>query len=476
MKNLLNVDIGVIGAGVGGLTIASGAAQMGASVALIEMGKMGGDCLNYGCVPSKSLLAAAKTAHRIRQSQLFGIQTTEPEINFANVMSHVHGVINKIATHDSVERFEKLGVTVIQSPGYFHDSRTVAAGAWLIKAKRFVIATGSSPVIPPIPGIDNVSLHTNESIFNLNEKPSHLIIIGGGPIGCELAQAFILLGVKVTVLEVFKILPHDEQDLVAILRNQFVQQGLNLYEDTKILEVKQSDEGVSILIENNRQQQTSIRGSHLLVAAGRHPNISNLNLKAANIQYSTKGIQVNSRLRTSNPYVYAIGDAIGSYQFTHVANYHAGIVLRNILFRLPAKVNYNAVPWVTYTYPELAHVGLTSKEAFKQEGSSIKITTVDFTENDRAQAEHETVGKIKIITDKRSKVLGVTILGSQAGELITPWIYMVKNKKSIRLMTDIIMPYPTLSEMNKRVASEYYAPILFCERTKFLVRMLKLLW
>ncbi|MGE3319506.1 MAG: NAD(P)/FAD-dependent oxidoreductase [Candidatus Berkiella sp.] len=474
MKKTIKVDLAIIGGGAGGLSIAAGAAQMGASVALIEKGKMGGDCLNSGCVPSKSLLAAAKVAHTMRKAHQFGIQAVEPEVDFTKVMEHVHGVIDTIAVHDSVDRFEKLGVAVIQAPGRFQDKCSVVGDDTLVKAKRFVIATGSSPAIPPVPGLDKVSYFTNESIFFLTEKPSHLIVIGGGPIGSELAQAFLLLGVKVTVLEAFKMLPRDEQDLVAILRDQLLQQGLNLYENTKILDVKQSGQNISVLIENGHQQET-ITGSHLLVAAGRRPNVADLNLEAANIKYSPKGIQVDSRLRTSNSHVYAIGDAIGSYQFTHIANYHAGIVLRNVLFRMPVKVDYRAVPWVTYTLPELAHVGLSSEEALKQDPNT-KITVWDFKENDRAQAEHETTGKIKIITNQRGKVLGATILGPHAGELLTPWIDAVQHQKSVRSMTNNIIPYPTLSEISKRVAGEYYTPMLYSHRTKLLVSMLKYFW
>lgn len=470
----LQVDIGIIGGGAGGLTLAAGAVQMGASVALIEAGKMGGDCLNYGCVPSKSLLAAAKTAETLRRAHLFGIKSVEPEIDFAKVMAHVQGVIRTIAVHDSVERFEKLGVKVIQAHARFKNSNIVIADGTLIKAKRFVIASGSSPAIPPIPGLDKIAFYTNETIFNLAEKPAHLIIIGGGPIGCELAQAFLLLGVKVTILEAFKILPHDEQDLVAVLREQLLQQGLNLHEGVKIVQAKQKDRNIALTLESN-QQTLDIEGSHLLVATGRRPNVSDLNCEAAGIQYNQKGIQVDKRLRSSNHHIYVIGDAAGSYQFTHLANYHAGIVLRNLLFRLPAKVNYTAMPWVTYTSPELAHVGLSSEAALKQDPQA-KIIISEFIENDRAQTEHETAGKIKLITSKKGRVLGVTILGAHAGELLTPWISAVQQRKTVRNLAEVIIPYPTLSEINKRVASEYYTPMLFSMRTRKLVKFLKIFW
>lgn len=466
------VDICVIGAGSSGLSVAAGASQMGATVALVEAGKMGGDCLNYGCIPSKSLIAAAKAAQDFRTAEQFGIQSTEPQVDFIKVMAHVHDVIKTISVNDSVERFTKLGVKVIQAEGKFIDDKTLAAGGETIKARRFVIATGSSPAIPPIPGLDQVSFYTNETIFDIQKKPEHLIVIGGGPIGCELAQAFLFLGSKVTVLEAFNILPRDEQDLVGMLRTHLLQQGLAIHEGLKITRVEQLENQIEIKFEKNGQEQT-IHGSDLLVATGRRPNVQHLNLEAASVRYSSKGIEVNAKLKTSNKRIYAIGDVIGSYQFTHIANYHAGIVIRNILFRLPAKIDYHAIPWVTYTEPELAHVGQSVADALK-ENHNAKILMWDFKENDRAQTEHKTFGKIKVITNARGKILGATILGSHAGELILPWIMAIQENKSIKSMTNVIVPYPTLNEISKRVAGEFYTPMLFSERTKKLVRFLRI--
>lgn len=469
-----NVDIAIIGAGSGGLSLAAGAVQMGASVALIESGRMGGDCLNYGCVPSKSLLAAAKAAHTMRQATQFGLPPCEPQVNIENVMKSVQSVISAIAVNDSVERFEKLGVTVIQEKGYFEDQQTLIAGSTQIKAKRFVIATGSRPAIPAIIGLDQVPFLTNETIFSLQETPKHLVVIGGGPIGCELAQAFLLLGINVTLIEAATILPKDEQSLVDILKRELLLQGLNLFENTKIEAVTQKREGIEVNIVNNQSPQI-ITGSHLLVATGRQPNVQSLQLEAAEVSYSNKGIQVDPYLRTTNKKIYAIGDVIGGYQFTHMANYHAGIVLRNLLFRLPVKVNYQAVPWVTYTHPELAHVGLTIEEA-KQKKIKTKLTTWTFNENDRAHAERSTLGQINVLTNKRGKILGASILGPQAGELITAWTQAINHGKSMSWMTESIVPYPTFSELNKRVAGEYYTPLLFSWRTKCLVKLLKWFW
>lgn len=463
MSKVTKVDICILGAGAAGLSVAAGAVQMGARVALIEAGKMGGDCLNYGCVPSKALLAAAKKAHLATPSQ----------IDFENVMRHVQNVIDTLAPNDSTERFEKLGVTVIKAKACFENKTTVLAGDQIIKARRFVIATGSSPLIPPIPGIDAVRFYTNETIFQLTEKPAHLIIIGGGPIGCELAQAFLWLGIKVTVLERQSILSKDEPDLVGILRQQLVSQGLLLHENVEITALKQNNNHIEVIIQKNGIQQI-LEGSHLLIAIGRKVNVEHLNLSMAGVAYTPKAIPVDKRLRTTEHHIFAIGDVIGSYQFTHMASYHAGIVIRNILFRLPAKVQDSAVPWVTYTDPELAHVGLLERDALQQDPKA-QILTWNFKENDRAQIEGEITGKIKVMISRRRVILGVSILGSHAGELLLPWISLIHEKKKIGSMANLIVPYPTLSEISKRVASEYYTPILFSKRTRLLVRLLALL-
>lgn len=455
----MKVDICVIGAGSGGLSVAAGAAQLGVSVALVESHKMGGDCLNYGCVPSKSLLAAAKRANVFRSSMAFGIQQEEPKINFEMLHAHIHDVIKTLAPQDSVERLEGLGVTVIKERGHFISPSVLQAGDTRIEAKYFVIATGSSPAIVPLPGIEKVPYFTNETIFDLKEKPDHLIVIGGGPIGCELAQAYRLLGVKTTIIEAFTLLPKEDPEIVDVLRKRLKADGIDIYEGAKILSVARKKETIAVHLEKE-----TIQGSHLLMATGRKPTVTDLGLEQAGVHYSTKGINVDARLRTSNKRIYAIGDVTGGYQFTHMAGYHAQIVIKNCLFHIPAKVNTRAVPWVTFTDPEVAHVGETPPTA--------KVFLLPYKDNDRAQAERESDGLIKVSVTKKGQALGVSIIGANAGELILPWSLAIEKKLKVRSLADLIVPYPTLSELTKKVASSFYTPLLFSPFTKGLVRFL----
>jgi pyruvate/2-oxoglutarate dehydrogenase complex dihydrolipoamide dehydrogenase (E3) component len=466
---VLHADLCIIGAGSGGLSVAAGAVQMGASVVLIEKARMGGDCLNTGCVPSKALIAAAHAAHAMRESGRFGVRAAEPEIDFAQVHDHVHGVIGAIAPHDSVERFEGLGVPVIGAAARFLDGETVEAGGERIKARRFVIATGSRAAVPPIPGLSDVDVLTNENIFELKERPDHLIVMGGGPIGLEMAQSFRRLGAQVTVIEKFGILSRDEPEAVAVVRRKLVEEGVRLLEGVGAQSVRRTEAGVEVTLDGDvADGGRTVTGSHLLVAAGRRPNVESLGLEAAGITFSPKGVQVDGRLLTSNRRVFAIGDVSGGPQFTHIAGYHAGIVIRNALFGLPAKVDYKALPWVTYADPELAHAGLTEAEA-KKAGHTPQILSWSFDVNDRAQAERATEGLAKIVLGKGGKVLGATIVGPRAGELIGMWGLAISNGLKIGAVASAILPYPTLSEISKRAAGSYYTPKLFGATTRRIV-------
>lgn len=472
MSERLAADLLVIGAGAGGLTVAAGAAQLGAATVLVERGAMGGDCLNFGCVPSKALLAAAKRAQAMRENGAFGLGAAEPLVDFPAVMRHVRAVIAAIAPQDSAERFTGLGVRVIRASARFIGAREVEAGDVAIRARRIVIATGSRPVIPPIPGLDRVPFLTNETIFDNATLPEHLLVIGGGPVGIELAQAHRLLGSRVTVLEARQALAKDDPELATLLLERLRAQGIAIREGVRIARIERADAGIAVFLDGGDDRP--IVGSHLLVAAGRRAQLDGLDLDKAGISTDAQGrLILDRRLRTANRRVHAVGDAAGGPQFTHLASYQAGIVLRNALFRLPAKVDERAMPWVTFTAPELAQVELTEALARERYGRGLTILRWPFFENDRAQAERATHGLVKLVALRNGRVLGASILGAHAGELILPWVMAVKTRAKIGAIANLIAPYPTLSEVSKRAAGSYYLPSLFSERTKRVVRFLR---
>jgi pyruvate/2-oxoglutarate dehydrogenase complex dihydrolipoamide dehydrogenase (E3) component len=465
---ILTTDLCVIGAGAGGLAVAAGAAQMGASVVLIERGEMGGDCLNVGCVPSKSLIAAAKLAHDWRRGAELGLNFAPPPIDFAAVGDSVGRVITRIAPNDSIKRFEGLGVKVLRAEAKFVDTDRVVAGGVEIRARRFVVATGSSPAVPPIAGLDGVPYFTNETIFANRTPPRHLIVIGGGAVGVELAQAHQRLGVDVTIIDARPLLWREDPELVAMLTNSLKAEGLKLRPSAAITAVERDGDGIAVVLNTGER----LAGSHLLVAAGRQPNTAALDLSAAGVAATRYGIRVDARLRTTNRRVYAIGDVTGAPQFTHVALYHAGIIIRNALFRLPARVDYRALPRVIYSDPELAQAGLNEAVARDAHGDKIRVLRWNFTENDRAQTERETTGMVKIVTTARGRILGAAILGSGAGDQIMTWALAISQRLKIGAVANLIVPYPTRGEAGKRAAGSFYTPTLFSPRTRRLVRLL----
>lgn len=452
----IEADLCVIGAGSGGLSVAAAAAAFGVHVVLIEKHKMGGDCLNYGCVPSKALIAAARHAHISRSGKPFGVLTFEPNIDYAAVNDHVKSVIAAIEPNDSVERFSGLGVTVIKAAGSFVDKQSVRAGDRLIKARRFIIATGSAPFVPPIPGLDETPYFTNETLFDNREKLEHLIVVGGGPIGMEMAQAHRRLGSRVTVLEGLKAMGKDDPELAKVVLDAARGEGVDIREGAMVQRVEGTSGAIKVTIKTDGGEET-VRGSHLLMAVGRKPNLEGLGLENAGIEYERGGIKVDAGLVTSNRKVFAIGDCTGGLQFTHVANYHAGIVIRRALFQMFwAKANNDTVPWVTYTSPELAHVGL-SEAAAREKHGKVNVLRWPYHENDRAQAERATEGLIKVVVAKNGTILGASIVGEHAGELIQMWSLAISQKMKIKAMMGWISPYPTLSEISKRVAYRQYA-------------------
>ncbi len=453
---MLKADICIIGAGSGGLSLAAGAAQMGARVVLIEGAEMGGDCLNTGCVPSKSLLAAAKAAQAMRTGAGFGITPVEPQIDFGAVKDHVAGVIAKIAPHDSQERFEGLGVTVIRDWARFSGPAEVVAGGQTIRARRFVIATGSRAAIPPIPGVEDVGYLTNETIFALRERPEHLLVLGGGPIGMEMAQAHRRLGCKVTVIEGAKALGRDDPEMAAVVLEALRAEGVVIAEGQGVARLRKLDGQIEAVLTDG----SVITGSHLLIAAGRQVSLERLNLEAAGVDYTKRGVTVGANLRsTSNRRVYAMGDAAGGLQFTHVAGAHAGVLVRQLLLSLPAKAA-TLVPWVTYTDPELAQVGLTEAEARAAHGDKLTVLRTEFGANDRAMAEAKGKGMVKVMVVK-GRPVGASIVGPQAGELIGFWALAISARLKLSAVAGVILPYPTLGETAKRVTGAYFSPKLF---------------
>jgi len=451
--NRIKTDVCVIGAGSGGLSVASGAVQMGATVVLLEGHKMGGDCLNFGCVPSKALIAAGKRAHAM--SGGLGVSAAQAQVDYAAAKDHVANVIATIEPHDSQERFEGLGVNVIREFGHFISKTEVQAGETVIEARRFVIATGSSPFVPPIPGLDDVPYFTNENIFDLRERPDHLLIIGGGPIGMEMAQAHIRLGSKVTVIEGAKALGNDDPELAAIALENLRAEGIEIAEDALAETISKDANGITVKTKDGR----SFSGSHLLMAVGRKANIDTLELNKAGIRHD-RTIRVDAGMRSTNRKVYAIGDVAGGLQFTHVAGYHAGVIIRSMLFGLPSKQRTDHVPWATYTDPELAQVGLTEAQARKKHRQALTVTRFEFAGNDRAIAEGKTTGLIKVMIVK-GRPVGASIVGPQAGELIQVWALAISSKLKMSAISAMIAPYPTLGEVNKRAAGAYFTPKLF---------------
>lgn len=468
---MLKPDLCVIGGGSAGLSVAAGAAQMGARVVLVESQAMGGECLHTGCVPSKSLLAAARAAHAHRASPIPGIAPHEPAIDFAAIRRHLHGVIGVIAPHDSRARFEGLGVTVLGEPAVFANEREVRAGATRIRARRFVLATGSRPAVPPLDGLDRVPWLTNDTLFDLERLPDHLLIVGGGPVGIEMAQAFRRLGSEVTVVQSGRCLPHDDPVLADIVLRQLEAEGVRVLEGSRATGVRRGDGGLQLMLEQKATRHT-VSGSHLLLAAGRRPAVDGLGLDAAGVARDPQGVRVDARLRTTNKRIYALGDVTPGRRFTHRAGYQAGIVIRNAVLRLPARADDRALPWCTYTDPELAQTGLTEAAA-REQFSGVTTQGIDLADNDRARAEGIGAGRLKLVVGARARVLGAGICAPHAGEMINLWTHAVQRGLKLKDIAGLIVPYPTLSESGKQAAGAYYTPVLYGSRMRRLVRLLQ---
>lgn len=456
-------DLGIIGGGAAGLTVASGAAQLGARTLLVEKEEaLGGDCLHYGCVPSKTLIKTAHVYHLMKSGPRFGLPAiSPPPVDFRQVSARIRSVIGVIQQHDSVERFCRLGAKVEFGDPRFSDEHAISLAGQSISARIWVIATGSSPAVPAIEGLERTPYLTNREIFYLDRLPASLIVLGAGPIAIEMAQAFGRLGSKVTVIQRSgQILSKEDPDLASLVQQELKREGVVFELDTAVVRVGDLGREREVVVKNQAGETRTLKAEALLVALGRSPNVAGLGLDKLDIASDHQGIKVNSRLRTSHKHIYAAGDVIGGHQFTHVAGYEGGVVLRNAVFHLPQKVDYSRVPWCTYTQPELASIGLNEKRA-RAAGIDYTVWSEEFAANDRALAAGESGGRIKLLLDRREKPLGVQILGPRAGELLSEWVAVFNGGVGLAKIAAAIHPYPTLGEINKKVAGAVFAPKIF---------------
>lgn len=453
-------ELCIIGGGAAGLVVAAGAATLGAKVALVEKNALGGDCLHYGCIPSKTLIHSAKIAHTVANAQRFGIRTQAPVIELADVMQRVRDVIRQIEPHDSLERFASLGVDVMFGAGRFISPNALMVQDRELRAKNFVIATGSRPLIPPLPGLAQIPYLTNETLFSLQASIDHLLILGAGPIGCEMAQAFARLGTHVDLVDrAPQLLPREDADISAVLAKRFSEEGIATHLGIRVLKFQQTGNEIQILLEHPQRGQFWLSGSHVLIAAGRQPNLEHLGLELAGVELENGRLVLDARLRTSNKHIYACGDVVGPYLFTHMAEHQAGVVLRNALFHWPAKTQTNNIPWCTYTDPEVARVGLSEAEA-TQSSIAHRVYRFPFAEIDRAVVEGETNGFAKIITTPGGKLLGACIVGAHAGELIAEYGLAIRKRMKAADLSNTIHIYPTLAQINRRVADQRLKSVL----------------
>ena len=459
-------DIGIIGGGAGGLTVAAGAAQLGARTILIEKEKeLGGDCLHFGCVPSKTLIKSAHVYHLMKNAKKFGLpQVSPPPVNFRNISARIKSVISTIQQHDSEERFCSLGARVEFGQPYFTDAHAVRLNGNTHTAKNWIIASGSSADIPPIKGLDKTPFITNREIFYLDQLPKSMIVMGAGPVGIEMAQAFNRFGTAVTVVgRAPQILPKDDPDLTDEVMDILSAEGVKFYTSHSIEAVSDLGHQRQVTLKGKTGNTLSLKAQMLLVALGRAANVEGLGLDTIGIEHDRRGIKIDQRMRTNHKHIYAVGDVNGGFQFTHAAGYEGGIVISNAIFRLPRKADYTYMPWCTYTDPPLGNIGMTEKMA-RAAGVNYTVWTEEFKDNDRSQAEGEKTGKIKMILNEKEKPIGVQILGSHAGDLLAEWVAVLNGKVKLATLAAAVHPYPTISEINKRVAGNFFSPKIFSKK------------
>jgi pyruvate/2-oxoglutarate dehydrogenase complex dihydrolipoamide dehydrogenase (E3) component len=460
-------DIGILGAGAAGLTVAAGAAKAGARVLLLEKGhRLGGDCLYYGCVPSKTLIKTARVYHLMKDARRFGLpQAALPPPVYAGIAERIQAVIAAVRAHDSEERFCGLGVRVEYGEPAFVDEHSVSLNGSHRSARRWVIATGSSPAVPPVPGLRETGFITNKEIYSLTRLPASMVIIGGGPIGVEFAQAFARLGTKVTIIEYAgQILSSDDKDMADAVMGVLQSEGVDFFCDSQVVGAKETPRGKEVTFTRGDLTQT-VRGEVLLAAAGRRANLDGIGLEDIGVTRGKRGLTLDARLRTTQPHIYGAGDVTGVYQFTHAAGYEGGIVVANAIFHVPRKARYTLMPWVTYTDPELACIGMNEKAAAAA-GIHYTVWSGTFADNDRSLAEGETAGKVKMLLDEKERLIGAQILGSDAGNLLAEWVAVMSGGVKLSTLASAVHPYPTLGEINKRVASDFLSTKIFSDRVK----------
>lgn len=461
-------DIGIIGGGSAGLTVTAGAAQLGARTLLVEKEpKLGGDCLHYGCVPSKTLIKTAHVYHQLNRTQQYGLPKIEAgPVDFSNVRERILDVIATIQIHDSPERFCGLGAQVEFGQPVFIDEHAIRLNGKTHSAKQWVIATGSSPAAPKLPALNNIDFITNKEIFYLDELPETIIILGAGPIAMEMGQAFCRLGSKVIVIQrSSQILSKEDKDLADVVMDMLRREGVEIHLNSTVVDAIQQGKIKTIIVEDRDGNRKTLQADTVLVAQGRTPNIKDMGLEDIDLAMTPHGITVDNRLRTNHKHIYAAGDVNGNYQFTHAAGYEGGIVITNAVFHLPRKTDYTLMPWCTYTDPELASIGMNEKRA-GEAGIDYSVWTEEYQGNDRAQAEGCTAGKIKMLLDEKEKVIGVQIAGARAGDLLGEWVAVLGGGVKLSALAGAVHPYPTLAEINKRVAGTFLSTKLFSDRVK----------
>jgi pyruvate/2-oxoglutarate dehydrogenase complex dihydrolipoamide dehydrogenase (E3) component len=461
-------DIGVIGGGAAGLTVTSGAAQLGAKTLLVEKEKeLGGDCLHFGCVPSKTLIKTAQVYHMMKNAERYGLPAVQtPPVDFKNVSQRIKSVIEVIQKHDSKERFCRLGAKVEFGVPVFTDEHSIQLNGKAVSAKSWVIATGSSPFIPPIKGLDETGYITNKEIFYLDRLPKSMVIMGGGPIGSEMGQAFNRLGTKVYIVNRGdQILGKEDRDMADTVKKVMESEGVEFYLNASIEAARNLGNEKEVLITDKDGKAITLKAEAIMVSVGRTPNIGQMGLDDIGVKVNRFGIEVDKRLRTNHKHIYAAGDVNGGYLFTHAAGYEGGIVVSNAVFRLPRNTDYTYLPWCTYTDPELASIGMNEKTA-EARGIEYSIIVEEFKNNDRSLAEGERIGKIKMLLNGKEKPIGIQIVGPHAGDLVSEWVAVLNGKVKLSTLAAAVHPYPTIGEINKKVAGTFFTPKIFSDKIK----------